>query len=364
MPGGLPTASNIFKDEFLGQIIHIRSTSKKVVWLYTESMTSKERISVLGCDSTDPLLLAFLKYTVKLGDIVRFKGTMDRAPLKELFRPAKCEMITKYFGSPFTAITPPPKKDIPVELACKSWINSGSCPNGIACKFQHPVGEQLKTARQEYMAAKVEKKKTVNMDLNDPHLQKSSHGSRSSVFADWIWATFGSQLLKGRVLDVAGGRGLVSMTLSLLYGVKTLLVDPRSDTLRPNRQVYKLLSNTTNKIECTHIQDHFNGTFASRWPLECLSFVFGMHPDQPTEDIVDYAIQHKLPFAIVPCCVFGRENLHRKTAYGEPVVTYDQFIEYLMRKHYSIEKGYLGFQGKNMVLYSLGTAYSVPTGTS
>lgn len=34
--------------------------------------------------------------------------------------------------------------------------------------------------------------------------------------------------------------------------------------------------------------------------------VVGMHPDQATDAIVDFALACSKPFAVVPCCVFAR----------------------------------------------------------
>jgi hypothetical protein len=34
--------------------------------------------------------------------------------------------------------------------------------------------------------------------------------------------------------------------------------------------------------------------------------VVGMHPDQATEAILQFALECRKPFAIVPCCVFPR----------------------------------------------------------
>jgi hypothetical protein len=39
---------------------------------------------------------------------------------------------------------------------------------------------------------------------------------------------------------------------------------------------------------------------------EC-SVLVGLHPDQATGAIVEAAIHHRRPFAVVPCCVFARE---------------------------------------------------------
>ena len=121
--------------------------------------------------------------------------------------------------------------------------------------------------------------------------------------------------------------------------------------------------------------------------------VVGMHPDQATEPILDFALKHKKPFAIVPCCVFPRENPHRRvvmpavsapseatrdaaveganaeggaaladssngcatTCSNEavPVESYEQFIEYLLQKAPAgrIRKAVLPMEGRNIVLY-------------
>jgi hypothetical protein len=48
------------------------------------------------------------------------------------------------------------------------------------------------------------------------------------------------------------------------------------------------------------------------WPpqvatLRGASLLVGMHPDQATEFIVSCALALHKPWAVVPCCVFGRE---------------------------------------------------------
>lgn len=38
--------------------------------------------------------------------------------------------------------------------------------------------------------------------------------------------------------------------------------------------------------------------------LRDCTVLIGLHPDQATEPIVDFALRHNKPFAVVPCCVF------------------------------------------------------------
>jgi len=89
---------------------------------------------------------------------------------------------------------------------------------------------------------------------------------------------------------------------------------------------------------------------------ECLDlvgkskFIVGLHPDECTEDILDAALETNTPAAIIPCCVFASLFPGRKLENGEAVCSYDQFIDYLMKKDDRIKKYSLSFEGKNQVL--------------
>lgn len=60
-----------------------------------------------------------------------------------------------------------------------------------------------------------------------------------------------------------------------------------------------------------HIQKEFS---AKIWSEDSLlgsqlrgsSLVIGMHPDQATDGIVDFAMKYRKSFAVIPCCVFPR----------------------------------------------------------
>ena len=58
--------------------------------------------------------------------------------------------------------------------------------------------------------------------------------------------------------------------------------------------------------------------------VKCTDFsiLVGMHSDQATEEIVDLAIMHDMPFAVVPCCVFPKLFTHRKI----PVAIYRKLL--------------------------------------
>ena len=82
------------------------------------------------------------------------------------------------------------------------------------------------------------------------------------------------------------------------------------------------------------------------------SVVVGMHPDQATEAIVDFALKENKPFAIVPCCVFPKLFQNRKLKNGNDVSKFNDFIQYLMEKDpEKVKQTTLNFSGRNICLY-------------
>ena len=55
--------------------------------------------------------------------------------------------------------------------------------------------------------------------------------------------------------------------------------------------------------------------------LRQCGLVVGMHADQATEAVVDFALTHGKPFAVVPCCVFPNAFPQRRLPGGAPVRT-------------------------------------------
>ena len=105
--------------------------------------------------------------------------------------------------------------------------------------------------------------------------------------------------------------------------------------------------------------------------LQC-SVLVGMHPDAATEPIVDFALRHHIPFAVVPCCVHARASPNRRLetaerassitgegsaeslhmgAGGRLVRTYDDFVSYLAAKDPRIQRAELPMDGRSTVLY-------------
>mmetsp|Transcript_21557 Transcript_21557/g.24559 ORF Transcript_21557/g.24559 Transcript_21557/m.24559 type:complete len:245 (-) Transcript_21557:16-750(-) len=190
------------------------------------------------------------------------------------------------------------------------------------------------------------------------------------------------------VIDAAGGSGHVSMALGLA-GVKSTVVDPRENVGKlpgRDRKIWRnailsrnLVVSTSDGIPlCQPIEpyktlrawfgsepDGVDKTF--RHPdqekievcteehelLESCSAIVALHPDEATDTIVDVAVQNRIPFIVIPCCVFSRLFPNRRKPNStEPVCTYDDLIEYLMGKHVSIQKTVLPFVGSNIALWS------------
>jgi hypothetical protein len=92
--------------------------------------------------------------------------------------------------------------------------------------------------------------------------------------------------------------------------------------------------------------------------------VVGFHPDQAVDACLDLAKLLKVPFCVVPCCVFPREfpqrYLVRTDGRKERVRSYDQLVAFLSRKEPMCEVGYLNFYSepgspspaRNIVLFT------------
>jgi hypothetical protein len=94
---------------------------------------------------------------------------------------------------------------------------------------------------------------------------------RGQIFAQFIVKQFPKAQ---RVLDVAGGKG----------------------------QVARFEGRAHPRIK------YIKGWFTEDSEMPDCDVVVGMHPDEATAEIVLYAVKHRLPFAVVPCCRKGRHS--------------------------------------------------------
>ena len=209
------------------------------------------------------------------------------------------------------------------------------------------------------------------------------------------------------VLDVAGGSGHLSLAFSSM-GIKSTVVDPRKTVGklpgRDRKALKRLIKNSKEgsdsgsgsrikilppPIEFSSLRAWFakrpegidvefreglsqadEGTAVEPIPIcsmcskdnllpQC-STIVALHPDEATGDIVDFAVTHRIPFVIVPCCVFSRlfPMRFKPLKEGNDVIkrqlvsTYDDLIEFLASKDDSIQISKLDFDGANTVLWS------------
>lgn len=186
--------------------------------------------------------------------------------------------------------------------------------------------------------------------MSEPSLSSPSLASkqeRAVVFARWIEKEFGSSL--GAVLDVAGGKGELSQALLSLCTSATV-IDPEA----------RLSSNLTGVAFVNSKFEYPSGD------VDSYDAVFALHPDEATEAAVCSAAAAGLPFAVVPCCVFPSLFAYRRQFWHcdpsrrtKTVRTHETFVEYLVERAKALgasdtRTSRLGFQGKNIVVYSKG----------
>lgn len=115
--------------------------------------------------------------------------------------------------------------------------------------------------------------------------------NRGLVFARFIVKNFPEAKC---ILDVASGKGQVARKLA-------------------NKKCYVIAVEVHPRFEgrSHKLIRYYKDWFTSESNIEPPDLIVGMHPDEATSEIVLYAIKHRIPFAIVPCCVKGKhsENL-------------------------------------------------------
>ncbi|KAI1320300.1 hypothetical protein EDD11_001515 [Mortierella claussenii] len=327
-------------------------------------------------------------------------------------------------SSPLTAATATENISTELEMAswedyCKFWINSQKCFKKD-CYKRHPTGVEYTRVQEMWVKERTHARKQRSTLKDDPHALSSKvpHSQRAYIFCKWLVGQFGKEFLNSGsgVLDIAGGKGEISLFLTHMFGIRSTVVEPNerrdkpyqrrnlmdviqkqldieaggdgqfykragtlSDTLKPQGQRADVLPATGESAALVDVdldamkkeqrrlrklqREQFivprlctllDGRFLAEHPevFEGASILIGMHPDQATEPIVDMALMHNKPFAVVPCCVFAHENPQRRLSDGGEVSTTLDFIQYLVEKDTGrIGKEFLAFDGMNIVVY-------------
>jgi hypothetical protein len=148
---------------------------------------------------------------------------------------------------------------------------------------------------------------------------------RHRMFAAFINRTYPSI---ESVLIVAGGKGRIARLLANKgVRVRVIEADPRY-----SGQSEPLI---------TYEEGWFDRN--TEVPEE---LIIGMHPDHATAEIIFAANQHRIPFAVVPCCVCGPE--------AEGVSGVRGWLDRLKGFAGDCCEEELDMKGKNVVLYRRG----------
>lgn len=275
---------------------------------------------------------------------------------------------------------------------CRAWLRSYACAAGQACTFRHAFAGADEEAQIAKLVAQGEAMRaaddfaTASAAAYDAHdgyrlcgstlgSRKADKGARHAIFAKWLVESFGARALRAGtgVVDVAGGKGLISWELAWAHKVPCTALDPR-DACPGAAELRRLRRRCLARAEkaradnslCTDgcedsgkredcptrgdsadpdaivtyvkgcLDDGVDGKGIEEARAESLldraSLLIGMHSDEATEAIVDAALRRGINFAVVPCCAFVSRFPNRRLADGTAVATTAQFIRYLKAK--------------------------------
>lgn len=281
-----------------------------------------------------------------------------------------------------------------VKGLCKFYLIDKVCHKGENCPYRHEQDAKLRNEwiRMKRVQAAERAADLIGGDGLDPS-KKAVEGHRAAVLAKFLVEKFGiDELRSGGVIDIAGGRGELAFELGVLWGISCLVVDPKeakvnrtqvrrlksSGLLKKSKKEYSesderevggdLIEGNDYMItrelffkNVRQVQDIIDDTFFERHPKEKSFFekatvLVGLHPDQATGYIAQFATKLGKPFAVVPCCVFSHEFPDRFLRCDSseeliPVKTHVNLCDWLIQE-FGGQKDYLNVLGKNIIVYN------------
>lgn len=281
---------------------------------------------------------------LKIGDKIKVTGYLKDDKIIELIIVKDIELIkSSHFEINLKKLRE--YKDVKKEIKsiCREFKEKGKCLKE-KCEYRHEYfkGEKEKIEKQK------EKQKfmyQLSHEKDEKDENKLLKSKRNKIVSEFIIETFGiERLKKGHILDIAGGKGLISYYLSKDYKLNCYVIDPRSTKL-PKKELKELKD-----LNMKTIQKEFNEDLIDL--IKGASLIFGLHPDQASDSIVNISLKYSKNFFIIPCCVFP--NLfQRKLKNGKQVIDYTEYIEYLKENIKDYKMKYLNFQGRNQVIYKI-----------
>ncbi|KAF9425556.1 hypothetical protein BGZ94_007426 [Podila epigama] len=130
-------------------------------------------------------------------------------------------------------VAEPPSMDRPLSETwrdyCKFWINSYKCVKDD-CSLKHPTGEEYNRIQELWVKERTLNRKQRAQIHDDPHATSSKvpHSQRALIFCRWLVETYGRDFLNSGsgVLDIAGGKGEISLFLTHMFGIRSTVVEP------------------------------------------------------------------------------------------------------------------------------------------
>ncbi|CAO3575043.1 unnamed protein product [Mortierella alpina] len=112
---------------------------------------------------------------------------------------------------------------------CKFWINSQKCLKK-GCRMRHPTGQEYAEVQQMWVKERTQARRERSKLQDDPHSisSKVPHSQRAYIFCRWLVDKYGKEYLNSGsgVLDVAGGKGEISLFLTHMFGIRSTVVEP------------------------------------------------------------------------------------------------------------------------------------------
>ena len=149
---------------------------------------------------------------------------------------------------------------------------------------------------------------------------------RFDLFAKLVARNFPNK--SARIVDVAGGKGYLKEALRELGYCNVLTMDK-------NRRAAKKQTHLAYKY------GYFNYKIQ-----EAFDLVVAMHPDEATDHAILYAVGHRIPAFVCPCCVkpdatvfFGQHDFKRWVIHLKGLA-----------RGMEVQELYLKMSGKNLVL--------------
>ena len=208
--------------------------------LCSVTLLNEEQNLIIGASIHDPEIIPKLK----IGDMISIKGriyfhknnpknkNIQAESIKLLGKGPGAEKINekrKYFIDN--------KNNLTNYDALCTFVKKGQKCQNPNCKFRHEV----KKEEEEIIEKNLLRKKRAYEDAHegDPLNidDKYNKSLRNSEFANFLVDKFGLEdIKKGFVLDIAGGKGLISYFLTTKFDIKCKIVDPRGATLPKSKR--------------------------------------------------------------------------------------------------------------------------------